>query len=57
MGASDIDSATLTVTNVTIASGNGSIVDNNDGTWTYTPVANDDTEVSFDVTVTMALTT
>ena len=37
---------------MTIASGNGTIDDNNDGTWTYTPVANDDTEVSFDVTIT-----
>ncbi|WP_395355434.1 tandem-95 repeat protein [Vibrio sp. D3] len=44
----DIDNAdTLIVTNVTIESGNGTLIDNNDGSWTYIPEADDDTEVSF----------
>jgi translation elongation factor EF-1beta len=44
----DIDDAdTLIVTNVTIESGNGTLIDNNDGSWTYIPEADDDTEVSF----------
>ncbi|HDU8575980.1 TPA: tandem-95 repeat protein [Vibrio diabolicus] len=44
----DVDDAdTLIVTNVTIESGNGTLIDNNDGSWTYIPEADDDTEVSF----------
>ncbi|HHX8526849.1 TPA: tandem-95 repeat protein, partial [Vibrio diabolicus] len=44
----DIDDAdTLIVTNVTIESGNGTLIDNNDGSWTYISEADDDTEVSF----------
>ncbi|MCR9984185.1 tandem-95 repeat protein [Vibrio alginolyticus] len=44
----DIDDAdTLIVTNVIIESGNGTLIDNNDGSWTYIPEADDDTEVSF----------
>ncbi|QIR97678.1 tandem-95 repeat protein [Vibrio diabolicus] len=44
----DIDDAdTLIVTNVTIESGNGTLIDNNDGSWTYIPEADDDTEVLF----------
>ncbi|MGB5424009.1 MAG: cadherin-like domain-containing protein, partial [Desulfobacterales bacterium] len=35
-----------------IASGNGSLVDNGDGSWTYTPAGNDDTSVSFSYTIT-----
>ncbi|WP_210210397.1 tandem-95 repeat protein [Rhodopseudomonas thermotolerans] len=49
--ASDIDSSTLTATNLQIATGGGTLVNNNDGTWTYTPSANDDTAVSFSYTV------
>ncbi|HHX8442524.1 TPA: tandem-95 repeat protein [Vibrio diabolicus] len=41
------DADTLIVTNVTIESGNGTLIDNNDGSWTYIPEADDDTEVSF----------
>ncbi|MFY9141882.1 tandem-95 repeat protein [Sulfuricurvum sp.] len=50
--AGDIDSTNLTVTGLTISSGNGSLLDNGNGTWTYTPAANDDTSVSFSYTVT-----
>ncbi|MDP3796761.1 MAG: cadherin-like domain-containing protein, partial [Polaromonas sp.] len=35
--ASDIEGDALTATGLAIASGNGSLVDNLDGTWTYTP--------------------
>ena len=45
--ASDVDGDTLTAIGLTISSGNGTLVDNVDGTWNYTPVADDDTAVSF----------
>ena len=35
-----------------ITSGGGTLIDNGDGTWSYTPAANDDTDVSFVYTVT-----
>ena len=35
-----------------IATGGGTLVDNGDGTWTYTPDDNDDTAVSFTYTIT-----
>ncbi|WP_198556805.1 tandem-95 repeat protein [Vibrio alginolyticus] len=41
------DADTLVITNVTIESGNGILIDNSDGSWTYIPEADDDTEVSF----------
>ncbi|EOX4935878.1 tandem-95 repeat protein [Vibrio alginolyticus] len=41
------DTDTLVITNVTIESGNGTLIDNSDGSWTYIPEADDDTEVSF----------
>jgi len=50
--ASDVDNASLTATNLAIASGNGTLVDNGNGTWTYTPASNDDSSVSFSYTVT-----
>src|SRR6185295_8316523 len=50
--ASDIDNAQLTATDLTIATGTGSLVDNGNGTWTYTPALNDDSSVSFSYTVT-----
>jgi hypothetical protein len=49
--AQDVDGDTLTVSNVAISSGNGSLVDNGDGTWTYTPELNDDSSVSFSYTI------
>ena len=42
----------LTAASLTIATGGGSLVDNDDGTWTYTPALNDDTSVSFSYHVT-----
>ena len=50
--ANDIDGDSLVVNNVGIHSGNGVLVDNGDGTWTYTPADNDDSDVTFDYTVT-----
>ena len=49
--ASDVDGPSLTATGLAIASGNGTLVHNGSGTWTYTPTANDDTGVSFSYTV------
>ncbi len=45
--ASDIDGDALSVTGLSIATGNGTLADNGDGTWTYTPAANDDSDVTF----------
>ena len=42
----------LTATNLAISAGAGSLSDNGDGTWDYTPAANDDTSVSFSYTIT-----
>src|SRR5207244_763633 len=50
--ASDVENNTLTASNLQIASGAGSLVDNHNGTWTYTPALNDDTSVSFSYTIT-----
>jgi large repetitive protein len=50
--ASDPEHDSLTATNLAISSGSGTLVDNNDGTWTYTPASDDDTTVSFSYTVT-----
>ena len=38
-GVADIDSPSLSVTAVTIKSGGGALIDNGNGTWTYTPPA------------------
>ena len=44
--ASDIEGDALTATALTINTGNGAITDNGDGTWNYTPAADDDTDVA-----------
>ncbi|MDH4563439.1 cadherin-like domain-containing protein, partial [Pseudomonas sp. BN411] len=49
--ASDVDGPALTATNLQISAGSGSLVDNGNGTWNYTPALNDDTSVSFSYTV------
>ncbi|MBM4802323.1 tandem-95 repeat protein, partial [Vibrio parahaemolyticus] len=43
----DEDKDTLSVENLIIDKGNGTLVDNGAGTWTFTPQIDDDTEVSF----------
>ena len=50
--AGDIDNDNLTASGLTITAGNGTLVDNGDGTWTYTPSSNDNTDVSFTYNVT-----
>ena len=50
--ASDVDGPALSAVNLAIATGNGSLADNGDGTWSYTPAANDDSQVSFSYAVT-----
>ena len=50
--AGDVDGDALSVTGLAISSGNGSLVDNGDGTWTYTPAADDDSDVVFSYEVT-----
>jgi len=48
---SDADGDALTALGLSIASGDGLLEDNGDGTFTFTPIANDDTEVTFDYEV------
>ena len=50
--ATDVDGPALTAINLAITSGNGTLVDNGNGTWSYTPAANDDTSVTFSYAVT-----
>ena len=50
--ATDVDGPSLNATGLAIASGSGTLVDNGNGTWTYTPALNDDTSASFSYTVT-----
>ena len=50
--ATDVDGPSLTAVNLAISSGNGTLVDNGNGTWSYTPAANDDTSVTFSYAVT-----
>ena len=49
-GVTDVDGPALSITSVSVASGDGSIVDNGNGTWTYTPAANYSGPVSFNYT-------
>ena len=50
--ATDVDGPSLTAINLAISSGNGTLVNNGNGTWSYTPAANDDTAVTFSYAVT-----
>jgi large repetitive protein len=49
--AADVDGPSLTATGLAISTGSGSLVNNGDGTWTYTPALNDDTNITFTYTV------
>jgi VCBS repeat-containing protein len=51
VNASDLEGNPLTAMALAISAGAGTLVDNGDGTWTYTPALNDDTAVSFSYTV------
>src|SRR5689334_24318749 len=46
-GVTDVDGPSLSITSVSVASGGGAIVDNHNGTFTYTPAANYNGPVSF----------
>ena len=50
--ASDVDGPPLTAINLQIASGGGTLTNNNDGTWTYHPAPNGDTTVTISYSVT-----
>ncbi|WP_212365878.1 cadherin-like domain-containing protein [Bradyrhizobium jicamae] len=50
-GASDATGAALSISAVGVVSGGGSVVDNHDGTWTYTPAFHYSGAVSFGYTV------
>jgi VCBS repeat-containing protein len=50
--ANDVDGPSLTATDLSISSGLGTLQDNDDGTWTYTPALNDDSEVIFSYIIT-----
>ena len=50
--ANDIEGDGLTAVGLIINTGNGTLTENGDGTWSYTPAADDDTDVSFAYTVT-----
>ncbi|AOO64823.1 beta strand repeat-containing protein [Sulfurospirillum halorespirans] len=51
--ASDpVEHDSLVATDLVISSGKGTLVDNHNGTWTYTPAANDDTGVTFSYKIT-----
>lgn len=49
VNATDLDGDTLSVANLVAET--GSLVDNGNGTWTYTPVANDDSSVTLSYNV------
>src|SRR4029453_17331640 len=47
-----VDGPALTAINLAISSGQGTLINNNDGTWSYAPALNDDTSVTFSYAVT-----
>ncbi|MFZ3260033.1 MAG: retention module-containing protein, partial [Thiobacillus sp.] len=49
--AADIDGDTLAASGLAISAGDGTLVDNGNGTWSYTPASNDDSNVSFSYTI------
>ncbi len=55
LGATDVDHDTLSVSDLSASS--GTLVDNHNGTWTFTPAGDDDTSVSFSYTVSDGTTT
>ena len=50
--AGDVDGDALTATGLAISGGSGTLVDNGNGTWSYTPAGNDSTAVSFSYSIT-----
>jgi VCBS repeat-containing protein len=56
-GVSDIDGPSLLISSLTIASGSGTLVNNSNGTWSYTPAAGDSSSVTFNYTASDGLAT
>ena len=56
VNVTDVDGPSLTAANLAIIAGAGTLVDNNDGTWSFTPALNDDTSASFSFQVTDGFT-
>ena len=52
VNASDVEGDTLTVSDLAISSGSGTLDDNGDGSWLYTPASDDASSVSFSYTIT-----
>jgi VCBS repeat-containing protein len=50
-GATDVDSPSLSITALSVSAGGGSLHDNGDQTWAYTPAAHYNGPVSFNYTV------
>ncbi|MCC2633016.1 MAG: putative outer membrane protein pmp20 precursor, partial [Ramlibacter sp.] len=50
--AIDVDGTPLTVSAVTVTAGSGTLTDNGDGTWTFTPAANFNGTVTFGYSIT-----
>src|SRR5206468_3617531 len=50
-GARGVDCAAVAGSGLGSAAGSGTLVDNGDGSWSYTPAENDDSSVSFSYTV------
>ena len=50
--AADVEGDTLSVSALAISSGLGTLDDNGDGSWVYTPATDDDSDVSFSYTIT-----
>ncbi|MGB5327632.1 MAG: cadherin-like domain-containing protein, partial [Gammaproteobacteria bacterium] len=51
VNANDDDGDPLTAASLAISAGSGTLFDNGDGTWNYTPALNDDSSVSFSYTI------
>mgnify|MGYP000229921358 FL=1 len=51
VNTTDVDSAAFTASALTITSGSGNLNDNGDGTWSYTPAANDNGTIEFSYTI------
>jgi uncharacterized delta-60 repeat protein len=49
-GVNDPDGPPATITDLSIATGNGTLTSNDATSWSYTPAADDDTEVTFNYT-------
>ncbi|MBR1251022.1 cadherin-like domain-containing protein [Bradyrhizobium sp. AUGA SZCCT0169] len=56
VNVTDVDGPSLTAANLAIIAGAGTLVDNNDGTWSFTPALHDDASASFSFQVTDGFT-